>query len=571
MREENKNLWRNCYEGSLHLDKTAFIFPIGGAGDRLQLLDQLTQEPLPAACLLFCGRSLFENLVRDVQAQEYWHYRSFGSHVRAPIVVMSSHEKRNDTYIEQMTREANWFKRPKESIRRIVQPLVPLIDLEGQWVTTAPLELAMKPGGHGIIWKLAQDSGIFHWLKKQQIEGAIVRQVNNPLAGLDTSLTGLSGYGLSHKKSFGFLSCPSRPGMSEGLNILSVTNGKAAISNIEYTQFSALKSQMPLLFKEGICPANTNVLFANINDIESALAKDPFPGLIVNAKSIISVEEGDTLVQKQAGRLESSMQNISESFACATDPHEAQRLSTDSLDTFLQLQRREKFFSVAKKAYVPGQNPAETPHAALYDWNTALRELLEKKCQFTLPPKQSLEQSIKEGPNLIFSFNPSLGPFWNVIAQKLSHGTIKKGSELELEIAELSCHNLSLDGSLRILAKTPTGNPFSEKVGRAKISNLKIINKGLKTNSVENVLSANIDREESCSIILTGFSEIDAHDVTIEGPFHLVVPDGQKAILREGPSKEPLVSFEAIQENSWHYDVNWPEDSPPVLSLTERE
>lgn len=35
----------------------------------------------------------------------------------------------------------------------------------------------MKPGGHGVIWKLMIDAGVFGWLAAQGREAAIVRQI----------------------------------------------------------------------------------------------------------------------------------------------------------------------------------------------------------------------------------------------------------------------------------------------------------------------------------------------------------------------------------------------------------
>ena len=35
----------------------------------------------------------------------------------------------------------------------------------------------MKPGGHGVIWKLMIDAGVFDWLASQGREAAIVRQI----------------------------------------------------------------------------------------------------------------------------------------------------------------------------------------------------------------------------------------------------------------------------------------------------------------------------------------------------------------------------------------------------------
>jgi hypothetical protein len=59
--------WRNSRHGVIHL--------AAGAGDRLGLRDEATGECLPSAMLPYCGRTMLEALVRDLQAREhlYWH------------------------------------------------------------------------------------------------------------------------------------------------------------------------------------------------------------------------------------------------------------------------------------------------------------------------------------------------------------------------------------------------------------------------------------------------------------------------------------------------------------------
>lgn len=43
------------------------IYPLGGSADRLGLVHPETGECLPAAMLPFCGRTLLEGLIRDLQ------------------------------------------------------------------------------------------------------------------------------------------------------------------------------------------------------------------------------------------------------------------------------------------------------------------------------------------------------------------------------------------------------------------------------------------------------------------------------------------------------------------------
>jgi len=43
------------------------MYPLGGSADRLGLVDPNSGECLPAAMLPFCGRTLLEGLIRDLQ------------------------------------------------------------------------------------------------------------------------------------------------------------------------------------------------------------------------------------------------------------------------------------------------------------------------------------------------------------------------------------------------------------------------------------------------------------------------------------------------------------------------
>lgn len=58
------------------------------------------------------------------------------------------------------------------------QPLVPAVSAkDGQWLVSEPFAAVCKPGGHGVIWKLAYDKGIFQWFYDHGRKGATVRQV----------------------------------------------------------------------------------------------------------------------------------------------------------------------------------------------------------------------------------------------------------------------------------------------------------------------------------------------------------------------------------------------------------
>lgn len=58
------------------------------------------------------------------------------------------------------------------------QPLVPAVGAEdGKWLVAGKYFPVCKPGGHGAIWKLAHDKGVFQHFRDHGRKGATVRQV----------------------------------------------------------------------------------------------------------------------------------------------------------------------------------------------------------------------------------------------------------------------------------------------------------------------------------------------------------------------------------------------------------
>ncbi|HSX12489.1 MAG TPA: hypothetical protein VLF61_03275, partial [Rhabdochlamydiaceae bacterium] len=53
----------------------AEIYPVGGAADRLRLQDEKTGNFLPAAKLIFCGKTLLHHMIEDLQAREYLYFK----------------------------------------------------------------------------------------------------------------------------------------------------------------------------------------------------------------------------------------------------------------------------------------------------------------------------------------------------------------------------------------------------------------------------------------------------------------------------------------------------------------
>ncbi len=278
--------------GIENLQNIAMIYPVGGAGDRLNLTDETAAEPLPAACLPFLGHTLLEGLIHDLQAVEYLYFKLFGKEIITPIVIMTSMAKNNHQHILKICETCRWFGRPQESFYFFIQPLVPMINIEGNWSLSAPLTLTLKPCGHGALWKLAEEQGVFQWLASKRRHRCLIRQINNPLAGTDDTLLGLIGIGCHDHKAFGFASCDRLLNSDEGTDVLIQKKEKRGyaycLTNIEYTNLSQRKiHEFPDRPGSPFSryPANTNILFAHIPTVRKILRVCPIPGQLINMKS----------------------------------------------------------------------------------------------------------------------------------------------------------------------------------------------------------------------------------------------------------------------------------------------
>ncbi len=562
MRKGGKDLQKMVLDGIYSIDQMAEIYVVGGAGDRLALVDEKTKEPLPVARLQFCGHTLLENLVRDLEAREYLAYKVTGKQTTVPIVLMTSNEKRNDELIQALLKERNYFGRPKESIYRLLQPLTPVIAVDASWAVSRPCELVLKPGGHGVIWKLADEYGAFQFLEQRKKNYLLVRQINNPLAGLDTNLFALAGYGVNNKMGFGFESVPRLPNMSEGMNVLKENKGLFAISNIEYTDFAQKKAACPdfaEIADSPDFPANTNILFADIQTVKNATNKLPVPGFLVNMKHPVDTLRDGKKVVLPGARLESTMQNIADVIGSS---------DKEKLKTFVLLNDRSKTMSVTKKAF-DGKAIQETPEGCFYDLMKENVRLLQSCCSFDVAEFSSPADYIANGPSAIFIYHPALGPLYSVIGQKIQQGRLANGSELEIEAAEVLINNLSVDGSLRIIAECVTGQKngksgnleFSPNVGCIVLKNVRVKNRGIDRSVKNSYFKSQIKRTESAKIELLGNSECIAKDVALDGNFELVVQPETRAVVSQGPDGKVLVEVQPLSKKhpdslSYKYEVN---------------
>nr|MBA3604077.1 UTP--glucose-1-phosphate uridylyltransferase [Parachlamydiaceae bacterium] len=388
-----------------NLPLLAHICPIGGAGDRLKLLDENSQEPLPVAFLQVGGFSLLEGIVRDLQGIEFLYWKIFNKQLIVPLALMTSEEKNNDHHIKSLCEKLNYFNRKKESFRQFLQPLVPVITEEGNFALSSSLKLILKPGGHGVLWRLAIENNIFGWFESLGKKKLLVRQINNPVAATDAGIWALVGFGQHQHKAFGFLSCDRLIGAAEGMLAVKETSEADAfqycLTNIEYTDFAA-KGLTDSPKVEGshysAFPANTNILFADIAALSEAISSDPVPGMIVNMKSkFLHLDQNGNLKESRGGRLESMMQNIADSFidkSSAKLNHEIQA----NLHSYIVYEKREKVISVTKNKFTPKKPINETPEGCFYDQICNAYDLLSNYCKILLPALQTPDNFMMHGP-----------------------------------------------------------------------------------------------------------------------------------------------------------------------------
>lgn len=550
----------------------AEIYPVGGAGDRLNLVDNLNGTPLPAAKLSFAGKTLLEGLIRDVQAREYLYFKFYNKQLTTPIAMMTSAEKNNHMHILTICREQHWFGRPSQSFFFFIQPLVPVITIEGNWALSAPLKLILKPGGHGVIWKLAHDQGVFSWLSSQERQQVLVRQINNPVAGTDSAILALIGLGCAQNKSFGFISCERLVNSAEGMNVLVETETPQGygycLTNIEYTDFAnkGIQESSPQTDSlYSIYPTNTNILFASIPAIEEALKCCPIPGQLINMKTKMTyMDPKGNLSDKEGGRLESTMQNIADCFVDIFPEKLSPDKHRESLRTFIVYNPRKKTISTTKRSYKPSESPVDTPEQAYYDILSNHFQLLTDYCQFDVPPMDTLDHYLKQPPPFIMLYHPALGPIYSIIAQKLRKGRIAPHAYLHLEIAELDIYDLDLEGSLWIEASCPLGHQetsdliYYGRESRCHLHHVKVRNKGLQPLSTQDVWKHTFSHQESLHILLHAEAEFYAEHILFEGSHFYEVPAHHSLTITLNNEGKLIEELRPITQASWywHYTFN---------------
>ncbi|KAJ0909462.1 putative UTP--glucose-1-phosphate uridylyltransferase [Helianthus annuus] len=574
------------------------IYPLGGSADRLGLVDSVTGECLPAAMLPFVATPCWK-------AREFLYFKLFGEQCITPVAMMTSSAKNNHEHITSLCERSKWFGRGRSNFRLFEQPLVPAISAEdGQWLAKGQFLPVCKPGGHGVIWKLAYEKGVFQWFRDHRREGATVRQVSNVVAATDVTLLAMAGdccyllqllvfcklQKVNLLMKLGFASCKRNSGATEGINVL-VEKGKPdgtwtyGVSCIEYTEFDkfgiADGSSSDCLQTE--FPANTNILYVDLKAAERiASSKDEcsLPGLVLNVKKAINFVDHFgfqhglvfSVGSIPGGRLECTMQNIADHLVNSFSTRCSEGVE-ELLDTFIVYNHRRKVTSSAKKKRKPADMSLhQTPDGALLDTVRNAYDILSH-CDIKLPEIESNDKYVDSGPPYIILLHPALGPLWEVTRQKVSSfmgGSISKGSELQLDVSEFLWRNVQLDGSLMVVAENVMGShidrnnesilQYGYRCARCKLVNVNIQNKGINWSSDKNLYwKHDVQRFEALKVILHGNAEFEAVDVNLEGNHVFEVPDGYKMTVTSGSSGCGLstqsnpIKKEFIDSGSWFW------------------
>lgn len=542
-------------QGILRLPEMGEIYPLGGAGDRLSLLEADTGRPLPAATLPFCGKSLVQGLLEDLQAREHLYYQLTGERLITPVAIMTSRDLENHPRIIRMFEDNDWFGRPKDSFKIFRQPLVPVLDESGKWCLKADGHLLMKPGGHGVIWKLAKDAGIFDWFYAKGRKKALMRQINNPIAGLDHGLLAFTGLGLNGDKAFGFASCDRVVGAKEGMNVLIEEKGEAVrytLTNIEYTDFQkhGLEDR-PVSQGSPFSrfPSNTNILFVDLKRVESLTEQHPIPGMLVNRKPMNYLDPLGNPKHGKVVRLESTMQNLAD-YVQDVRKSPLQKGEWRDLSTFVTFNQRLKTISCTKKKYLGDDSFLETPEGAFADLQKNGRDLLVQQCGWKVPKASAASEMLVSRPAFLFLYHPTLGPLYSVISQKLKSGSLKEGSELQIEMSEVELEEVSIDGSVHLIAK-------EMEQASCVLKRVTFSNRGINPNG-DNVYWKNqIERSECFSLTIFGNGEFVAEDVHFRGAHNITIPSGTRITARQKGQGIELISEPITTPiKRWRYSVD---------------
>jgi len=157
-------------EGHLQDDKVALVLLAGGQGSRLGFDGPKGNYPFAP----LSGRTLFDFFAARIDALR----SRYGAAL--PWYIMTSTV--NDAVTRHTFRAANFFGLDPESVRFMVQGMLPAVDTStGQILLEAPDRLALSPDGHGGLLSTLRRSGALDDMASRGVETIFTFQIDNPL------------------------------------------------------------------------------------------------------------------------------------------------------------------------------------------------------------------------------------------------------------------------------------------------------------------------------------------------------------------------------------------------------
>lgn len=482
----------HVFLGIQNLLETGFCLLAGGRAERF--FGSPSKRPL--ASLKFFNKSLLERFLDDIEGLEILYEKFFYKSLTIPLIVMVSSSISEDlcfVEIKKTDRYSNGF------LKILVQSDFPVISSEGSFLLDNG-ELIMLPGGHGMFWHEAYRQGFFRYFENLGKKHLLIRQINNPLAGLDKNLLLLLGISYAENKSFGVISCPRDERYSEGSWVKVYDKETYAHINVEYVDFPYCDS---LLLERA--PANTNILYFNLEKNWESLSRLPVFEPILNMKPFVTK---NCTKEKQwlGGRLECLIQDFTK---LLKDPaHEVPSV-------LILNSSRETVISSIKKSLK--ESHLETPEKAFFDYVNCSRKLLEL-CRIILPERRSWKNFLTLGPEFIFEYHPSLGPTYALIQKKMFQGHFFENSITELNITDIFFRNISVAGHFVV---------NSSLSGKCFLRNVKIENRGSFFEHPKESWKGELSTMECLKISLHEGSKIYAENILLQGNLHIDVPKGE--------------------------------------------
>jgi hypothetical protein len=471
------------------------VWMAGGSGDRLQFHTAMSLFPLGGRCVL-------DRLHRECLAREQRGDLPWGT---IPVVVVLSPETESAV--------VPWLQEnvmPYRPVKVIVHGMAPVLavsrgsasgEFSLSWTrpsatASSSAGLAMKPGGHGMIWSAFVEEKCNAWFREKGVSHLLIRQVNNVALGFSNVTVALLGLCLQQNSAqMAFAGCERPPGQTEGVDVLrSMQNGSPPkVVNVEYTDFVE-NGLTEAQCADWNLPSHTNVIIIRLDAVLPAVANDSLPGRLINLKS------------GNCGRLECSMQAIAESSTI----EEVASSFSPRLQTIIPCKRAVPVDMDLQGMTVEtmlSSLPNDSPPIALWQ----LCRLQIERYHLTCPNVAWID------------LHPAIPP------SALQAVTVQKDSALSVDVVNASLSQVVIDGSLRIYATSYQ----AQLTAMVELSSVTVTNGGT-SNTIEDMIlhsSKQVERPKGCTIILGENSKVRIQKLALTGPVNIEVPPNSTVCL----------------------------------------